>query len=72
MNTLKRALAFAALGCFGFSVIALMVIWVTGQLQAQIAWSLVPLTAFLMFGLMSLGINWLQKLKKEAAAHRDE
>lgn len=70
MNTLKRVLAIAALALVAVTILAFLVVLIQGQLMEKLSWVLVPASGFLMVGLIALAINWLQKIKTEAAEDR--
>lgn len=65
---LKRILAVLGLiSAAAFIVLTTMVL-VTGQAAQKLNMILIPLCCFLGFGLLSLGIRWLENLKKERQA----
>ena len=61
INQIKRILAILALISAAVFIVAVIVLAVTGQLFTQSGWIYGPMTIFLMLGLTSLFINWLQK-----------
>ena len=65
INTIKRILAILALISAVVFVGAVITLTITGQLAAQSGWVYGPMTVFLMLGLTSLFINWLQKKAAE-------
>lgn len=69
INTIKRILAILALISAVIFVGAVIVLTILGQLEAQRAWVYGPMSVFLMLGLTSLLINWLQK---KAAERKEE
>lgn len=72
MNTVKRILAILALICGAAALIAFVVVLAMGQLMEKFAWVMVPVSAFFMLGLITIAINYLQKLKAEADKKRAE
>lgn len=66
VNTIKRILAVLALLSAAVFVAAVVVLLVAGTLQEQMVWVYAPMACFLMLGLTSLLINWLQKKIAEA------
>ena len=62
---LKRILA--VLGLISAAVFVVMTVYLlaAGQIAARLNLMLIPLCCFLGFGLLSLGIRWLENLKKE-------
>lgn len=66
VNTIKRILAVLALLSAAVFVAAVVVLLITGTLQEQMVWVYAPMACFLMLGLTSLLINWLQKKIAEA------
>lgn len=60
-DKIKRILAILALISFAVFIAAVIVLAITGQLFTQSGWIYGPMTVFLMLGLTSLFINWLQK-----------
>ena len=69
INTIKRILAILALISAVIFVGAVIVLTILGQLEAQCGWVYGPMSVFLMLGLTSLLINWLQK---KAAERKEE
>lgn len=69
IDTIKRILAILALISAAVFVGAVIILTITGQLAAQRGWVYGSLSVFLMLGLLSLLINWLQK---KAAEHKQE
>ena len=69
---LKKILA--VLGLLSAAAFAVITVWllVTGQTAAKLNLMLIPLCCFLAFGLLSLGIRWLENLKKERMAELEE
>lgn len=61
VNTIKRILAVLALLSAAVFVAAVVVLLIAGTLQEQMVWVYAPMACFLMLGLTSLLINWLQK-----------
>lgn len=59
-DKIKRILAILALISFAVFIAAVIVLAITGQLFTQSGWIYGPMTVFLMLGLTSLFINWLQ------------
>lgn len=72
IDKIKRILAILALICAAVFVAAVIILTITGQLAAQRGWVYGPLTAFLMLGLTSLLINWLQKKAAERKQESEE
>lgn len=66
VNTIKRILAVLALLSAAVFVVAVVVLLIAGTLQEQMVWVYAPMACFLMLGLTSLLINWLQKKITEA------
>lgn len=68
MDRVKRVLAILALLCMLAFVMSCMVLMGAGKLQEQMGWVYGTMSAFLMFGLPALLIDWLQKraAKKKA------
>ena len=66
VNTIKRILAVLALLSAAVFVAAVVVLLIAGALQEQMVWVYAPMACFLMLGLTSLLINWLQKKIAEA------
>ena len=66
VNTIKRILAVLALLSAAVFVAAVVVLLIAGTLQEQMVWVYAPMACFLMLGLNSLLINWLQKKIAEA------
>ena len=66
VNTIKRNLAVLALLSAAVFVAAVVVLLIAGTLQEQMVWVYAPMACFLMLGLTSLLINWLQKKIAEA------
>ena len=66
VNTIKRILAVLALLSVAVFVAAVVVLLIAGTLQEQMVWVYAPMACFLMLGLTSLLINWLQKKIAEA------
>ena len=69
IDTIKRILAVLALISAAVFVVAVIILTITGQLAAQPGWIYGSMSVFLMLGLLSLLINWLQK---KAAEHKQE
>ncbi|MBQ7844552.1 MAG: hypothetical protein IJ350_02590 [Clostridia bacterium] len=69
IDTIKRILAILALISAAVFVVAVIILTITGQLAAQPGWIYGSMSVFLMLGLLSLLINWLQK---KAAEHKQE
>ena len=69
IDTIKRILAVLALISAAVFVCAVIILTVTGQLAAQSGWVYGSMSVFLMLGLTSLLINWLQK---KAAERKEE
>ena len=69
IDTIKRILAILALISATVFVVAVIILTITGQLAAQPGWIYGSMSVFLMLGLLSLLINWLQK---KAAEHKQE
>ena len=69
INTINRILAILALISAVIFVGAVIVLTILGQLEAQRGWVYGPMSVFLMLGLTSLLINWLQK---KAAERKEE
>lgn len=65
MNLIKRI--FAVLGLISAAAFAVITVWLlaNGQIGQRLDLLLIPLSAFLGFGLLSIGIRWLQNLRKE-------
>ena len=72
IEKLKKALAWLALAAA--AVFVLMTLWliVTGQMAGNGNMVIIPLSVFLMLGLLSLGIRWLQDLKKKREKEQAE
>ena len=66
LNKIKRILAVLALLSAAVFVAAVVVLLIAGTLQEQMVWVYAPMACFLMLGLTSLLINWLQKKIAEA------
>ena len=60
-DKIKRVLAILALISFAVFIVAVIILAITGQLFTKSGWIYGPMTVFLMLGLTSLFINWLQK-----------
>ncbi|MBP3453853.1 MAG: hypothetical protein J6M20_09060 [Clostridia bacterium] len=69
IDTIKRILAILALISAAVFVVAVIILTITGQLAAQPGWIYGSMSVFLMLGLLSLLINWLQK---KAAERKEE
>lgn len=65
IDTIKRILAILALISALVFVAAVIILTITGQLAAQSGWVYGSMSVFLMLGLLSLLINWLQKKAAE-------
>ena len=65
IDTIKRILAILALISAAVFVVAVIILTITGQLAAQPGWIYGSMSVFLMLGLLSLLINWLQKKAAE-------
>ena len=61
MDRVKRVLAILALVCMVAFVMCCMVLLGAGKLQEQMVWVYGTMTAFLLFGLPAILIDWLQK-----------
>lgn len=72
IDKIKRILAILALLCAAVFVTAIIVLTITGQLEAQRGWVYGPMTVFLMLGLTALLINWLQKKAAEAKKESEQ
>lgn len=72
MEMIKKLLAWAALACMAVFIVAVVVLTVSGTLQANFAWAGIPLTLFLLLGGCSLLIRWTQQqiAEKKAAAEK--
>lgn len=64
-EALKKVLAVLALLCMAAFILSILVLIVTGQMQEKMSLVMIPLSLFLMFGLLALAINWLMKLREE-------
>lgn len=69
IDTIKRILAILALISAAVFVVAVIILTITGQLATQPGWIYGSMSVFLMLGLLSLLINWLQK---KAAERKEE
>lgn len=69
IDTIKRILAILALISAAVFVAAVIILTITGQLATQPGWIYGSMSVFLMLGLLSLLINWLQK---KAAERKEE
>ena len=69
IDTIKRILAILALISAAVFVVAVIILTITGQLATQPGWIYGSMSVFLMLGLLSLLVNWLQK---KAAEHKHE
>ena len=69
IDTIKRILAILALISAAVFVVAVIILTIIGQLATQPGWVYGSMSVFLMLGLLSLLINWLQK---KAAEHKQE
>ncbi len=65
IDKIKRILAILALLSALVFVAAVIILTITGQLAAQSGWVYGSMSVFLMLGLLSLLINWLQKKAAE-------
>lgn len=65
IDKIKRILAILALACMAVFLGAVMVLLITGQLGQHPVWIYGPLSCFLLLGLTSILINWLQKKAAE-------
>lgn len=65
INQVKRILAILALISAAVFVGAVIILTVTGQMQAQSGWVYGSMSVFLALGLTALLINWLQKKAAE-------
>lgn len=65
INQVKRILAILALISAAVFIGAVIILTVTGQMQAQSGWVYGSMSVFLALGLTSLLINWLQKKAAE-------
>lgn len=65
INQVKRILAILALISAAVFVGAVIILTITGQMQAQSGWVYGSMSVFLALGLTSLLINWLQKKAAE-------
>ena len=72
IDTIKRILAILALSSAAVFVVAVIILTITGQLAAQPGWIYGPMSVFLMLGLTSLLINWLQKKAAERQQEQDK
>jgi len=72
MDRVKRVLALLSLASMGVFVIACVVLMILGQLQQQNMWIYGPMAAFLLFGLPSLLIDWLQKRAAKQKQQEEE
>lgn len=74
MTVLKRILAIVALLCAAFFVGACIILTIAGTIGQQLGWVLLPMTLFLMLGLLCLLLNYLEKRAhqaKESAAEKE-
>ena len=65
INQVKRILAILALISAAIFVGAVIILTITGQMQAQSGWVYGSMSVFLALGLTALLINWLQKKAAE-------
>ncbi len=65
INQVKRILAILALISAAVFVGAVIILTITGQMQAQSGWVYGSMSVFLALGLTALLINWLQKKAAE-------
>ena len=65
INQVKRILAILSLISAVVFVGAVIILTITGQMQAQSAWVYGSMSVFLALGLTALLINWLQKKAAE-------
>ena len=65
INQVKRILAILSLISAVVFVGAVIILTITGQMQAQSGWVYGSMSVFLALGLTSLLINWLQKKAAE-------
>ena len=72
IDTIKRILAILALISAAVFVVAVITLTITGQLAAQPGWIYGSMSVFLMLGLLSLLINWLQKKAAERKQEQDK
>lgn len=72
IDKIKRILAILALICAAVFVVAVIVLMILGQLNQQPGWIYGPMTGFLILGLTSLLINWLQKKAAERKQESQE
>lgn len=72
INQIKRVLAVAALIAAAVFIGMNVYLLVTGQIVGKGNLILFPLSVFLMLGLLTLGINWLQNLKRKAEQEKQE
>ena len=66
MNTLKRVLAILALIAAAVFLVMMVYLLIVGQIQERFSLVLIPMCVFLGLGVLTLAINWLQNLKKQA------
>ena len=65
MTLAKKILAVLALISMAVFVVCIFLTIFVESLHGNPAVLMIPLSCFLMFGLLSLGINWLMKLRDE-------
>ncbi|MBE5803856.1 MAG: hypothetical protein E7316_05020 [Clostridiales bacterium] len=72
IDKIKRVLAILALISAAVFVVAVIILTIAGQLQAQRAWVYGQMTVFLLLGLTALLINWLQNRAAEHSKESDK
>lgn len=65
MNVFKRIMAVLALISMAVFVVSVLAQVAFDELKGQPALSMIPMSCFLMFGLLSLATNWLMKLREK-------
>ena len=71
MTLVKKILAVLALISMAVFVVCILLSLFVESMHGKPAVMMIPLTCFLMFGLLSLGINWLMKLRDEARKEQE-
>ncbi|MDO4484150.1 MAG: hypothetical protein Q4C54_06895 [Clostridia bacterium] len=71
-NKVKKLLALLALACMVVFVVAVIVLMVQRTLAENLAWVITPMSLFLLFGLTSILINYLQERAAAKAEKENE
>lgn len=72
MDQIKRIFAILGLLFAAVSLMMFVIVMAMGQMSEKAVWVLIPISLFFFFGLLSLGIRYLQKLQAEAKAKQEQ